>query len=632
MERITVCNLFFLLLLHLQVAGASDGEHQDFEIIEYNISVRIPDAYDRIEVDALLRLKKVTSTTNGSVRIVLGEKFRGAKMVDVEVTDVHNEPLSFTFDNALLEINLAEMLDMKSTAWVLIEYDITKDETFFDEYSLFTFEICDSLCHINASITRTDNWYPKIEGTMAKRLAPFKLIVDAPMQFEVMASGRLVDFVADKDRKIYTWRNYEGVTDRSLYFFALKRGKLVKEYNDGFRVIMYLSDNAMSENVDYVSDVIHKSYRHFENIFGEAPWNEYKVMVFPYGYSGLFNSMCAPVELFTSAITNNDIYFPIRRVIHEVSHTWWGNIVSSNADENYWLFEGFGKYSEVVGIMPALGVDVESLSFFRLKLCTLPYIDYVPSVKNAQNVDDRTLVNVAAYYMGATYLRMLRNVMGEDNFYKGIKDYVRRNRGKCSSTEDFINAMKKYCRREHRPLIYDYIKNPGYARYDISGPWLVENHGSMLSYVIGNVGDKDIFVPYRVQTDVEGYTKDLFLKKGKSCGIYIKNTGFGFDTSFVVVIDPGEIYPICRAGLKGPGATVYENQQGEVKAYNIASGAPFANAGINEDMSLISINSEDLAGKDLRTLNHMLLQPEGTEIHLMVKTGDAEPYDVTIVY
>ncbi len=632
MKKVIVFVLFILLLLHPQVAGAGDREHPDFEIIEYDLSVRIPDTYDRIEVDALLCLKKLTSNAENSVRIILGNNFRGAKMVNIEVTDVRNEPLSYTFEDALLEMNLPDIWGLNKAAWVLIQYDIIKDASFFDEYSLFSFEICDSLCHINASITRTDNWYPKIEGTMAKRLAPFKLVIDVPMQFEVMASGRLVDFVADQNRRIYTWHNYEGVTDRSLYFFTLKRDKFVKEYSDGFRVIMYLPRNAISENIEYVSDVVYKSYRYFENVFGEAIWNEYKVMVFPYGYSGLFNSMCAPVELFTSAITNNDIYFPIRSVIHEVSHTWWGNIVSSNADENYWLFEGFGKYSEVVGIKPALGADVESLSFFRLKLCTLPYIDYVPSIKNAQNVDDRTLVNVAAYYMGATYLRMLRNVMGEDNFYKGIKDYVRKNWGKCSSTEDFIKTMKKYCRKEHRAMLSDYIMNPGYARYEVSGPWLVENHGSVQSYVIKNVGDKDIFVPYKVQNDMENYRKDLFLKKGKSCGIYMKSTGLGFDTSDVVIIDPEEINPVCRSGLKGPGATVYENQQGEVKAYNIASGAPFANAGINEDISLISINSEKLAGKDLRTLNHMLLQPEGTKIQLMVKAGDAEPYEVTVAY
>jgi hypothetical protein len=366
-------------------------------------------------------------------------------------------------------------------------------------------------------------------------------------------------------------------------------------------------------------------------MYGEAPWNEYKIMSFAYGYSGLFNSSNAPSGLFNEEIINNDIYFPTRSVIHEVSHTWWGNIVSSNADENYWLYEGFGKYSEVVGIKPALGVDVESLSFFRLKLCTVPYIDYVPSIKNSQNVDDIVLRTVRAYYMGATYLRMLRYVMGDDEFYAAIRDYVSECRGKCIDTEDFLSVMKRHCRKEYHALLADYLLNPGYARYDI------EKVGTGFkcdyyrhNYNIINVGDKDICVPYRVQSDVENYTKNLFLKKGESLSLEVKSRQK--DGAGHVVIDPEDIYPVCRAGLKGPGATVYENQQGEVKVYNIIADGPFGRAGITGDMSLLRLNGEELTDKGLETLNNLMLRPEGTELQIQVKSGDAEAYEVTVSY
>jgi hypothetical protein len=631
LKGIILSILLGLLLLDLRVEAACDHAQADYEIIDYNLSVRIPDTYDRIEVDALLSLEKLTSGAGNRMKLQLGDNFRGAKMINLRVADAQNAPLDFTFNDALLEIKALGLFGENRTALVCVQYDIVKDESFFDEYSLFSFEVCDSMCHVNASITRTDNWYPKVEGTRVQRLAPYELMIDMPAHFEVMASGRLADVTTTHNRKIYVWRNYEGITDRSLYFFALKRIRMVKDFDDGFCVIMYLPENAMPENIDYLSSAIHDSYRYFESIFGEATWNEYKIMAFPYGYSGLFNSMCAPVELFTSAIKNNDIYFPIRLVIHEVSHTWWGNIVSSDADEDYWLFEGFGKYSEVVGIRPALGVDVESLSFFRLKLCTLPYIDYVPSIKNAQNADDRTLVNVTAYYMGATYLRMLRYMMGEDNFYKGIKDYVRKNRGECISTEDFISAMEKYCRREHRTMLEDYLMNPGYARFDVRRLDTEYRDGIYVhKYNIRNVSDKDIYVPCRVTSDVENYTKNLWVKKGEQ--VIIKVLSRQNEAADHIIVDPEEIFPVCKACVKGPGATVYENQQGEVRVYNIISDGPFANAGINEDMSLISVDSVGLPGNDLRSLNHMFLQPAGKEMKLQVIAEGIEPYEVTVLY
>jgi hypothetical protein len=377
--------------------------------------------------------------------------------------------------------------------------------------------------------------------------------------------------------------------------------------------------------------VVHKSYRYFETVYGELPWNEYKIMSFPYGYSGLFNSSNAPSNLFDTEIVHNDIYFPTRSVVHEVSHTWWGNVVSSNADENYWLYESFGKYSEIIGIEPALGADVESLSFFRLKLCTLPYIDYVPSVKNAQNVDDRVLVNVAAYYMGATYLRMLRYVMGEDNFYKGIRHYVKESWGKCIDADDFFRAMKKYSPKEYHGIITDYVMSSGYARYEVEKVGVTFKGGKYIhSYSILNVGDKDICVPYNVQSDIENYTKRLFLRTGENLLIEVKSMLDDGDSH--ICIDPEEIYPVCRARLKGPGATVYESKSGEVKPYNIAVDAPFGRAGITEDMSLVKMDGVELAGDDLRTLNHNLLRQEGDEVTFLVRSGDAEPYEITVSY
>ncbi len=625
------CFAVIFLLSVPAAAETEDGGAEDYRIVEYDVSVRVPGTFDRFEIDALLGISRLSREAPGSMRVLLGENFRGAAFINVTVSDMRNEQVPFTFEDSLLDIDISSVFGESSQVWLLLEYDMVKDTSFYDQYSPFSWEISDSLCHINASITRTDNWYPKIAGAMSERLAPYRLTIDVPAKFEVMASGRLLDVVIEQGRKTYSWQNYEGVTDRSLYFFAQEQSRTVREFPDGLRIIMYTPSDARPDNMDFLADVIHRSYRFFESVYGELPWNEYKIMSFAYGYSGLFNSSNAPAALFDSEIVHNDIYFPTRSVIHEVSHTWWGNVVSSNADENYWLYESFGKYSEIVGIEPALGADVESLSFFRLKLCTLPYIDYVPSIKDAQNVDDRVLVNVAAYYMGATYLRMLQYVMGKEDFYKGIRHYVKNSWGKCIAADDFFKAMKKYCPREYHDIITDYVMNPGYARYDIekvSTTFRCDYYRH--NYRINNVGDRDICVPYQVQSDVENYTKKLFVRKGESLLIEVKSTRkAGVDN---IVIDPEEIYPVCRAGFKGAGATLYENQQGEVKAYNIVSGAPFGDAGITEEMSLIRLNGEELAGKGLEVLNHLMLRPSDTELVLLVKSGDAEPHEITVRY
>jgi hypothetical protein len=132
-----------------------------------------------------------------------------------------------------------------------------------------------------------------------------------------MASGRL-DYISEHHgRKIYRWKNYEHITDRSLYFFALPCKRIERIYPGNFSVKLYVPNNSIDKNIDYVADVIYKSYKYFEEHFGETGLKEYKVMAIPAGvtggYSGLFNSMTVGEEYFTKEINNNDILFPSRK-------------------------------------------------------------------------------------------------------------------------------------------------------------------------------------------------------------------------------------------------------------------------------------------------------------------------------
>lgn len=94
-------------------------------------------------------------------------------------------------------------------------------------------------------------------------------------------------------------------------------------------------------------DLTEKAYRYFTLSYGSVPGKEFKVFSFAYDYSSGFNFACVPRNYFTTSQQTNPMGYPWRNFIHEISHTWWGNLVSSLSHENYWMFEGFAKYSEI---------------------------------------------------------------------------------------------------------------------------------------------------------------------------------------------------------------------------------------------------------------------------------------------
>ena len=625
---------------------ANVQEERRFEIKKYKIGVKIPDTYDRIDVSASLDIRRFNSEGRDELNIILCKDFIGVSPVRVRVKNGRGTALDFIQDDDVFQIKLPDRFYEEKTGRVQFEYSLIKNEEYEkDTYSSFAFEVSDSLCHINAAITRTDNWYPKIEGTMHDRLPEFILSIDVASKFEVMASGKLDHVKDNKTRKIFEWHNYPEITDRSLYFFIAEQKRIVKTFSDGFKVIMYIPDNAFEENLQYISDVIYKSFRFFETKFRKIPGDEYKIMAFKYGYSGLYRSMTAPISLFTSKIVNSDIYYPVRTVIHEISHTWWGNVVSSNAEENYWLYEGFAKYSEIIGIKPVVGADIETLSFSRLKLTTTPYLDYVPSIRDAGKEDDRYLQITAAYHQGATFLRMLEYIMGKENFYQALRDYTNTCRQRCIDTDNFIRIMQKNCSEHIEGLLSNYLNTPGYARYTVNKLKIDKGKDYYLhTYEIRNVAyseispaGKEIHTELKVQSDLENYTQKLVLDINQSIDVQVKSTKeAGADT---VIVDPEGVFPVWEYGLKGPGGMVYENNQGEVTFVNIVNRSPLAIAGVKNSMILLKVNGEDLmgnppcpTGQSLHELNALLWRPTGTTLNCLVKKKDEAPYEVTIRY
>jgi hypothetical protein len=596
----------------------------------YNIRVAIPDTFDRIDIQAVLQMEITPESAPDTIPFILCEHFIGVEAVDILVLDGKERMLHNIIKGDTLLVILPEKDRDRSSIRFDYSLKITTEYA-TDPYSPFAFEVSDSLCLINAAITRTDNWYPKLEGRMNDRLPPFRLIIDVPARLEVMASGVLTKVNQEGDRRIYEWMNFPEITDRSLYFFAAQREKKVFSYADGFQVHFYVPESAREENIRKIADITHQAFRYFEKCFGEVPGQTFKIMSFPYGYAGLYRSLGVPVSLLTSELKLTDIGYPLRTVIHEVSHTWWGNVVSADAEKDYWLFEGFAKYSEVKGIRSSLGMDIEQLSFSRLKLATLPYVDYLPAVRNAGKEENRFLEMTAAYHYGAMILKMMESIMGEERFSTAVSDYVRICRMTCTDTDNFIGVLNRHLPDSLQSLISGYLDKPGYAEYTIQRVDLDQKDGYWPHlFVISNICEKDFFTKIHLQSDICDSVQNVFIPAGQSAKIAVRSRKSSGPV--VLEVDPDGIFPVRQHGLRSVGGMVYRDGRGRILFINVIPHAPLSDAEIQDNMILHSVDGMNLSGKTIESLNDLLVRQAGTRLRLMVQKKDEEPYEVTVVY
>jgi len=606
--------------------------HAKYKVVKYNISVLLPESYDKLKINSELSIQNDLGYNKLIIRLC--HEFKGAKYEIIEVTDEKSGKLSYQIKNREIEIRLPETLQNKKNFKLNINYILYPDPDYpGSQFDDFSFMISKNQTHINAANTRTDNWYPKIKDKLVTVLPEFTLSIEVPYHLEVMASGKLKFAKIINSHKRFVYTNYKGVTDRSLFFFIHNLKKQVVTYPDGFKIEAYIPNDTFPGNLKYVTDVIYNSYQYFSEVLGESPGNEFKFSTFDYGYSGLFNAITIPTSLITKQINNNDIYFPIRSVIHEVSHTWWGNIVTADHNKNYWMFESFAKYFEIVALDDVLGIDNNIVleSFKRLKTTTAAYINYALPMNKSQEETNRQLQAVSGYYSGALLLNNIAFILGKEQFLKALKEYVSYSKGRIVNSDEFINIMQKYSKQEITNLFNGYLKNQGFFEYLLTLSNTVENGDSLiLTYKIQNTGEMDFIVPVTIESDIRKEYIILELNAGVSQSITVKSqqNNFGFN---YITVDPDGIFPIKEKGKTGPGGILFEINN-QVRIFNIARGTPMSIAGFQSGEILISINGESIENKTFYELNELMQQPAGTEIVLEILNDKGLKHELTVNY
>ena len=524
--------------------------------------------------------------------------------------------LDFTIkENSEVNIKLPNNLKSSNKTTIIFDYELHKTSNFEDfQYSDFAFQANKDDVHINAAITRTDNWIPKLQDAHSKRLPPFSMTIITPTDYEVMASGKLQNTKEENNKKIFVYKNYDEITDRGLYFFISKNKKLEKVFADGFKLTMYIPSDTLQGNVEYLADIVHKAYRFYETTYGKTNLNEYKLNSFTnkaMQYAGLFNSCCAPQWLFIKPIKNNELYVPIRDLIHEVSHTWWGNIVAPDAGFDYWLFEAFAKFSEPVFLKTILNYDIEKLYQKRLKIMVASNSDYQPPIKFSHNDNiPQFLKNESAYYKGALFLLSLKQLVGEDDFWKGMQKYIASNRGKIVNSDDFFVAMQHNTKVNIKEYYYDFVNKCGLAEYTTSIKSSKKiGQEYVYSVEIANTGNKELFTNICSNTDLQHDTIYVYVSKGEKKIIEVKSTKP--DTTNLIIIDPEDVFLARRQGMLSPGAKLYTDNNGKLKLTGIVEGSPFQKAGLKDNMIIASIDGQDISKKDIYEQHSLIQQMKG---------------------
>ncbi|MEV0125217.1 M1 family metallopeptidase [Streptomyces sp. NPDC050703] len=280
-------------------------------------------------------------------------------------------------------------------------------------------------CEPNAAST----WFPGSDHPSDK--AAFDIRITAPKGLTAVSNGRLVGTSTKGGHTVAHWRESKPM---ATYLATATIGKfdVRKGRTPGGTPIYVAVDPALPAGDVDVYDVTAEVTDHWSKVFGPYPFEETGAIVDDLPQAG-----------YSLETQTKPVYSAVRSegtIVHELAHQWFGDSVTVDKWSDIWLNEGFATYApwlwnEHKGRASA---HESFLAAYDARPAGSPFWQTV--VGDPQR---DTMFSSAVYQRGAMTLQVLRERIGDKDFFRLLRTWVKQNRYGNVSTADFVRLAER---------------------------------------------------------------------------------------------------------------------------------------------------------------------------------------------
>jgi aminopeptidase N len=224
-------------------------------------------------------------------------------------------------------------------------------------------------------------------------------------------------------------------------------------------------------------------------------------------------------------------------VAHEIAHQWFGDSVTESTWADLWLSEGFATYFAGLFIEKH-----ESEDAFReyMRDAANRYFAYEKQhsapIHDTETQDLMKLLNPNNYEKGAWVLHMLRERIGDEAFFQGLRVYYNAHHEANATTEDLRRALEETSGRNLKEFFARWIYGAGHPRYQVR--WGLTRGGTLLRVTVSQIQNGNAFLdPIPIEIVVNGQKIERTVyPKSKLAALTIRLSGKPTSTKF----DPDE--------------------------------------------------------------------------------------------
>ncbi len=511
-RRALISCLTVLLVLLSRPARAA--EKMRLRVDDYQIDAELVphthklSARARVKFTALEDLNTATFELHNGLRVS-------------KVLDATGKPLSAerVTPDSTVRVQLPNGLPKDTATTLTFEYEGTLDSA--DDSPVQGLKLA-SVGDDTSYLLYAGRWFPLNAYGINRFTATMNITVPAHMQ--VIGSGHETVSGAPA-RKPATGalptRTYTFVWDKPSFPGTIVAGTFQEFKSDeaGLDLHVFLKPVHQNLGAQYAETAV-KEFTYYVTLYGPAPSTTLRVVEIP---DDTVPSAWAPevAAIASRAVTEKVNY---RLLGNTIAHQWWGSSVSPDSRDDWWLSDGFARYSEARYVEQAAGpagleeavkdMSVGALAYDTVPLSSAGKLDMFSPEFQSLETDK-----------GAMILHMLRWVLGNQKYDQTMRTFAAKFAGKSASLDDFRALAEQNYGDKLTWFFSQWLDSTGAPEF--KAKYTIYRLGNNKGFrVVGQINqDLDLFrMPVEMKIDTDGKTEE------KRIDVVGTNSAFSVET------------------------------------------------------------------------------------------------------
>jgi len=452
-----------------------------------------------------------------------------------KVLDAAGKPLSAerVTQDSTVRVQLATPLAKDASTTLTFEYEGTLDSA--DDSPVQGLKLA-YVGDDTSYLLYAGRWFPVNAYGINRFTATMNITVPAHMV--VIGSGRETDGSAGLAKKplpgALPTKTYAFTWDKPSFPGTIVAGTFQEFKSDeaGLDLHVFFKPAHQNLGATYATTAV-KEFTYYVTLYGTAPSTTLRVVELP---DDTLPAAWAPeiAAIASRAVTEKVNY---RLLANTISHQWWGASVSPASRDDWWLSDGFARYSEARYVEQAAGEAGLEETVKDMSVGALAY-DTVPLSSSGKLDPFSPEFQSLVTDKGAMILHMLRWVLGDQKYDQTMRMFASKYAGKPATLDDFRALAEQNYGDQLTWFFSQWLDSTGAPEFKTK--YTIYRLGNNKGFrVVGQISqDLDLFrMPVQLKIDTDGRTE------AKRIEVVGTNSAFSVETYGKprrIVVDPDD--------------------------------------------------------------------------------------------